>query len=84
MDIAKSETFNYFTILNKALLFLIKIRDSTNKIFSSLNVAISLSFLMDDATVYRTMFIGLFDYHLSDSVNAISALCWAGISWLVV
>ena len=25
MDIAKSETFNYFTILNKALLFLIKV-----------------------------------------------------------
>ena len=29
MDIAKSETFKYFTILNKALLFLIKVNKTT-------------------------------------------------------
>ena len=33
MDIAKSETFKNFIILNKALLFLIKITKTTSQIY---------------------------------------------------
>ena len=55
--------------LGKKLFYQIKFVIQLKKIFSSLSVAVSLSFLMDDAAVYRTMFIDLFDYHRSDSIN---------------
>ena len=52
MDIAKSETFKYFTILNKASLFLIKIH--TQLLYTTVSIDIQL---LEKDTISQKIFV---------------------------